>query len=268
MSEPNRLHKQVAKMIATESALEELLDELAQCSEDYKDVCDLLRDIRSTSTAQHKELLSRFSAIEGTEIAPREDFLGGSISSEKYPATAALSHASAALSRAITGYAMLRSISLRYRDSSLIAKENTGDLAEQHTKNYVGAVHRIYQVLHNAVLWEMDQDGESCQCTCPSCGLGICMCAQGPRRTLSDIWAEVGPISDEKSVYVHQPRSDSAAAKAGLIAGDTLLEADGKTLETHFILQGIVSGHSSGEPIEFQVKHASGDLERVKIALP
>ena len=52
----------------------------------------------------------------------------------------------------ITGYAMLRSIALRFRDSALIGEGNTGDIAEQHTKNYVEAVHRIDQTLHNAVV--------------------------------------------------------------------------------------------------------------------
>ena len=66
-----------------------------------------------------------------------------------------------------------------------------------------------------AKIWEMDLEGVECLCTCPCCGLGVCLCAQGPRRTLSDAWVEVGPISDEAEVFVHPPRLGSAAATAG-----------------------------------------------------
>ena len=160
---------------------------------------------------------------------------------------------------------MLRSIALRNRDSILAGEDNTGDMAERHLGSYVREMHRIYRVLNNAVLRELDQDGETCQCTCPSCGHGICMCSQAPRRTLSDIWSEAGPIADDKSVYVHPPRHGSAAEQAGLCAGDQILEADGNALETHYVLQGIVSEHAAGDPIELRVRRASGDIEGVSL---
>ena len=185
-----------------------------------------------------------------------------------YPVSSALQCASALLNYAIVGYAMLRSIALRYRDSSLIGDDNTGDMAEQHTKNYVNAVHEINQSLHNVVLWEMDKDGETCQCTCPSCGLGICMCAQGPRRALSDIWLDPGPISNESDVFVHPSRPDGAADKAGLRHGDTVLAVDGQELESHFTLQGKVSAHESGEEVVLRVRRSAGELEEISVRCP
>ncbi len=143
------------------------------------------------SGAQRRTLELRLQAIAGDMALPVgavAELVGGG---SDYPVTTALQQASAVLNQAIIGYAMLRTIALRFRDSSLIGEGNTGDIAEQHTKNYVAAVHKVNQILHNVVLWELDRDGASCQCTCPSCGLGICMCAQGPRRTLSDTWAEL-----------------------------------------------------------------------------
>ena len=160
---------------------------------------------------------------------------------------------------------MLRSIALRSRDSILVGEGNTGDMAERHLQIYVSAMHRIYRELNNAVLWELDQVGETCQCTCPSCGHGICMCSQAPRRTLSDIWSEAGPISDDKSVYVHPPRRSSPAEQAGLRAGDEILEANGNVLDTHFVLQGIVSEHTPGGQIELRVRRASGEVESVSL---
>jgi len=57
------------------------------------------------------------------------------------------------------------------------------------------------------------------------------MCAYGPRRTLSNIWLEPGPISSESDVFIHPPGPNRAADMAGLRHGDTVLVADGQELE-------------------------------------
>lgn len=265
MPKPKRLHKQIAEMIVIETTLNALLGDLAQRSEANIEVSTVLRECEALSAVQLEALQSRFAKIGGNEFDVKVNLSGRPEHSEDYPVTAALSRAAAELNRTVFGYAMLRSVALRSRDSSLIGAENTGDLAEQHTRNYVHALHQINRILHNAVLWELDQDGEECQCTCPACGIGICMCAQGPRRTLSDIWAEAGPISDETSVLVHKPRRGSAAAEAGLKGGDRILAADSRELATHFVLQEVVSGHSAGEPIRLRVKRTSDDVEDVTV---
>ena len=265
MVNPSRLITHVAEMIAAEAALETRLDELARRSQDFGVASQLLQELQSMAAAQFNALQLRYGEIGGSGPRSDESTPTNPEGLQDYPVTSALSHASGDINRAIAGYAILRSIALRHRDSSLIGEGNTGDLAERHMKNYVGALHRISQVLHNAVLWELDRDNSECQCTCPSCSIGICMCAQGPRRTLSDIWADAGPICNETAVYVHTPRRGSAAEVAGLRPGDTILKADGKELETHFVLQEIVGGHAHGENIELSVERVSGDIEMVTI---
>jgi hypothetical protein len=258
----------MAEMVALEVSIGRTLDKLAKQASDHPDVSTLLGSFHEMSEGQRQTLKARLQAVAGDMSLPNRataELEGGA---SDYPVSSALQHAHSVLSQAIFGYAMLRSIALRFRDSSLIGEGNTGDIAEQHTKNYVAAVHKVNQILHNVVLWELDRDGASCQCTCPSCGLGICMCAQGPRRTLSDIWAELGPISDEAGVFVHPPRSGSAAAEAGLRHGDVIVADDGQTLDSHFTLQGIVSGHQSGEAIELRVLRDSGEQEDVAVVHP
>ena len=268
MPAPRRLHRHMAKLVVLEANLETTLDRLSKQVFDHPDVAALIRSFQEVSGAQRQTLEARLQAIAGDMALPDgavAEFDGGG---SAYPVSTALQHASAALNQAIIGYAMLRTIALRFRDSSLIGEGNTGDIAEQHTKNYVGAVHKINRTLHNVVLWEMDEEGATCSCTCPCCGLGVCMCAQGPRKTLSDAWTELGPISDEAEVFLHPPRPGSAAAHAGLVHGDVIVAVDGQELESHFTLQGVVGGHQSGETIELRVRRGSGELEDITVMRP
>ena len=94
------------------------------------------------------------------------------------------------------------------------------------------------------------------------------MCAQGPRRTLSDIWLESGPISTESDVFVHPPRPESAADKAGLRHGDIVLGVDGQELESYFTLQGKVSAHKTGEEVVLQIRRSTGELEEISMTCP
>jgi hypothetical protein len=268
MSITNRLHQHAAKMVALEGDLQHALKQLSELAAGHPGTVGMLNDFAATSNTHLKTLKSRLETIAEVKEIAASDLAPMAITTESHPASFALQHASSILNSAIVGYAMLRSIALRYQDSSLIGDGNTGDIAEQHTKNYVRAVHRINQSLHNVVLWEMDRDSEACQCTCPSCGLGICICAQGPRRTFSDIWLEPGPISTENEVFVHPPRPGSAAEKAGLCHGDVVLAADGQELESHFTLQGIVSAHESGDEVVLQLRRNSGAIEEVPVKLP
>jgi hypothetical protein len=258
----------MAEMAALEGSVASTLEGLSKHASDHLAVADLLRGFREISTAHRQTLEARLAAVAGETTLPDTDQAELDRGASDYPVSNALQRTSAILNQAIIGYAMLRSIALRFRDSSLIGEGNTGDIAEQHTKNYVAAVHEVNQILHNVVLWELDREGVSCHCTCPSCGLGICMCAQGPRRTLSDTWAELGPISDEAGVFVHPPRSGSSAAEAGLRHGDVIVAANGQILDSHFTLQCIVSGHQSGESIELRILRGSGEQEDLAVVRP
>ena len=264
----NRLHHHTAYMVSLESDLNKTLNDLSEQVASHPGVSESIKRFISISGSQLTALRARLNSIAGDIDLPDSSLPRLEPNVGNHPVSSALQNASALLNHAIAGYAMLRSIALRYRDSSLIGDDNTGDMAEQHTKSYVNAVHEINQALHNVALWEMEKDGETCQCTCPSCGLGICMCAQGPRRTLSDIWLETGPISTESDIFVHPPRPDSAADKAGLRHGDTVLAADGEELESHFSLQGKVSAHQSGEEVVLQVRRSTGEIEEISVTCP
>ncbi len=268
MTTPNRLHRHMAQMVALEASIEKTLDQLSKQASDHPNVATLVRSFNKMSGAQRQTLDARLHAVAGDIAIPDmavDEFDGGD---GRYPVSSALRHASAALNQAIFGYAMLRTIALRFRDSPMIGEGNTGDIAEQHAENYIGAVHKINQMLHNVVLWEMDREGSACLCDCPCCGLGICLCAVSARTTLSDSWAKVGPIADEAAVFLHPPRSGSAAANVGLHHGDVIVAVDGQELQSYSTLQSAVRGHQSGEVIELQIRRGSGELEDITVVRP
>ncbi len=268
MTTPSRLHRHMAQMVALEASIEKTLDQLSKQASNHPDVAALVRGFHEMSGAQRQILEARLHAVAGDIAIPDRavaEFDGGG---SGYPVSSALRHASAALNQAIFGYAMLRTIALRFRDGPMIGEGNTGDIAEQHTESYIGAVHKINQMLHNVVLWEMDREGSACLCDCPCCGLGICLCAVSARTTLSDSWVKVGPIADEAGVFLYPPRSGSAAANAGLHKGDVIVAVDGQELQSYSALQSAVRGHQSGEAIELRVRRGSGELDEITVVRP
>ena len=185
MTAPSRLHRHMAQMVALEASIETTLGQLSEQASDNPDVAALVRSFHQMSGAQRQTLEARLRTVAGDIAIPVRavaEFAGGG---GGYPVSSALRRASTALNQAIFGYAMLRTIALRFRDSPMIGEGNTGDIAEHHTCNYVGAVHKNNQMLHGVVVWEMDREGSACRCTCPCCGLGICLCAVSP-SSLSD----------------------------------------------------------------------------------
>jgi C-terminal processing protease CtpA/Prc len=144
-------------------------------------------------------------------------------------------------------------LAIRFRDSWAIAEDGTtAHLARQHTQNYVHAIQQIARVLHDVVVWEMDQEGLECQCTCPSCSSGICLCAAASRVTLSHAWIDDGPI----------------AVDAGLRKGDVVVGVDGKDVKPISDLQTAIREHQSGEPVQLKVRRGPDELKDVTIIRP
>ena len=268
MTEPNRLHRHMAQMVALEASIEKTLNRLSRQASGNPDVATLVMGFHKMSGAQRQTLEARLQAVAGDIAIPDRSVAEFDDGGGGYPVSSALWQASTALNQAIIGYAMLRTIALRFRDSPVAGEGNTGDIAEQHTENYVGAVHKINQMLHTVVVWELDREASACLCTCPCCGLGVCLCALSAKKSLSDAWAKVGPIADEAEVFLQPPRSGSAAANAGLLHGDIIVAVDGQELESYSTLQSAVREHPSGEAIELRVRRGSGELEDITIVRP
>jgi hypothetical protein len=264
----DRLEYQVGEMLRLEVRIGSLMEELRVGVSEAGGVGRLVGRVAELSR-HHVEGLRERQDRMGWAESPVEKSDPLDMESE-YPMSAALMAMSGIVNEAVTGYAMLRSVANRHRDSSQAGEDNTADVAEAHAKGYIGVLVAMSRLLNDVVLDELDAVGVSCACTCPSCDLGVCLCAQAPRVNLADWWAEAGPISVDEGVFVHPPKLGSAAALAGLKHGDTVITADGhhidgRDLDSLVTLQEVVRSHDHGEEILIEVRRTSGDTETISI---
>jgi len=265
---PNRLHRQMADVVALEAAIEQALGELIPEVSNNSEVTAVFKDFRAMTQGHLQALTTRLQTVSDVPIP---DTTGKDVphgdGSDGYPVSTALQTIYVAFSQAVIGYSTLQTLARRFRDSWLIGDENTAALVKLHTANYVGAIQQISRLVHDAVLQELDDQGLECDCNCPSCGLGVCLCAESSRKELSDAWAEAGPVAVDERVYVHPPRKGSAAATAGLRSGDVILTFDGQEIQSYPVLQTAVLKPDPGEQIQLHVRRGSGESEDVALVL-
>lgn len=271
----SRLQQHVAAMVALEGQIESTLVEIVERGVGHSDADALLRRIRDTAGDQHAALDARLQVIRsgssGSEAQVTVPGLGDLTSATDSGSANSVSFALHAvctmLSHAVFGYTILQALAHRYLDSKTAGGENTGDVSEQHTRAYASAVQEINQLIHDVVLCELAQAGDECRCTCPSCGLGVCLCSVSSRVILNSAWADTAPARQD-GILVQSPRSGSPAATAELQAGDIVLAADGKPIHSPSDLQGVVREHRSGEDITLQVRREGVGTLEVIVARP
>jgi hypothetical protein len=263
----------MADVVALEAAIEQVLDQLIIESVNHPEVTAMLRGFHAMTKGQLYALDTRLQTLAANVPIPdrtaavRPDEESGD--GNTYPVSTALQTAYILFNRALIEYAALQVLAIRFRDSWAIAEDGTtAHLARQHTQNYVHAIQQIARVLHDVVVWEMDQEGLECQCICPSCSSGICLCAAASRVTLSRAWIDDGPIAVDAGVYVQLPRKGSAAANAGLRKGDVVVGVDGKDVKPISDLQTAIREHQSGEPVQLKVRRGPDELKDVTIIRP
>jgi hypothetical protein len=165
-----------------------------------------------------------------------------------------------AFNHATLGYAMLHAVAHRFFDSQ--TEGNTADLAERHLRGYAAAVQEINQLISDVVVWELSQAGQECQCLCPSCSLGVCLCAPHGTITVNEAWRETTPSVPPDGLVVRLPRAQSAAARAGLHAGDRIVAIDDQHIVSDLdaaSMQNAVRMHQPGEAIRLRVRRGAGE---------
>ena len=267
-----RLHGDMAVMVALEHTIEQRIKDLVDKVAHNSEVAALLKDLHEVTAAHQRTLTTRLRTVAPDVSIP--DVLAmtspveGDYDKVKYPVSDGLVSLHTLFDQAVIGYAVLMVLANRTADSGVRWAENTYDIVEQHMHESTAAVQRILRLLPSMVVSELEEEGQECQCTCPSCGFGICLCAVAPRRMMEMARAEAGPIYVPEGIVMVRPRSGSAADQAGLRKGDIVLAVDDKDIESLPMLQETIHNHKSGEEIRFRAQRESGQQMQISAIRP
>ncbi len=261
------LQRYVSEMVALESQVEEALDLMSRKVEGHAEAVAAVTRFHSMVKSQREALQTRFLSIGGTNKTVGAE-------EKARPVSAALQTIYALFNRAAFGYAALHVVAHRHYDST--SEGNTADLAEKHLRSYTNATQVINQLISDVVVWEIGKVGQECQCRCPSCSLGICLCSPHGTYTTNDVSREAVPAHDQEGGHgmrVRPPRANSAAARAGLSSGDTIVAVDGQEIQNEGessigVLQNSIRKHEPGGEIQLRVQRSSGNLQAVSVTRP
>jgi len=263
----------LADLAHLEEDLEALLTEYAAARGDTK-VADLLGRLPPMA-AEHRQALTRRLSELGASHAAAPSWVGPLPRTPKMPSApgsstglSALHGAYGALNHVALGYAILHTVANRFADGD--EEGNTADLAEEHLRRYAGVIQEITQLVSDAVVAELGEAGQECQCQCPSCGLGVCLCAPHGTNTINQAWQQTSAPPRGPGIGVRRPRSGSAAWTE-LREGDRVVAADGQQIGTEAdlrVLQQAIREHASGEPVELQIVRGEGRRSTVPVVRP
>lgn len=181
----------------------------------------------------------------------------------------ALTACCAAFHHMASAYSVLHALAHRAADSD--REGNTADLAELHLRGYARAAQEVDRVISEVVVSRLDATGSGCRCQCPSCELGLCICAPHGAITVGKAWRETGPEPDAPGIAVRPPRTGSPAQQAGLRAGDRIVAVEGTDLATDLdapALQAAVRRRAPGESVHLLALRAGGERTPVDLLRP
>lgn len=260
-----RLEAGLAELAGIETAILTALSRLGDRVARHLDAPALFADIERTAHGHLTALSDRFRAMTGDELRVRQPGRAPGLTGEHgianfHPVSSSLRVLYTLLHEAVIGYSTLTLVAVRFRDSWVAASEGTtAHIARAHTQEYMAAAGRITEMIHDVVRWELDEDGLECRCTCPSCGIGLCVGPVSTRAIFSEAWnAARGPMG-ETGIKVPPPRAGSAADEAGFRQGDVVVAVDGARVDSVSVLQKAVRDHRPTERIEFEVRR-NGDV--------
>lgn len=273
----NELQQLMGDMVTVERQMAGLLERQLQEVVAHPKVAEAVGRFQRMVRSHREALEARLDSIGG-----KESSFPTSIAPAPYPAAAEVPHerSAQAVSRALHtlyaafnhaafGYAMLHAVAHRFFDSQ--AEGNTADLAEAHLRGYAVAAQEINQMVSDAIIWELSQRGEECQCLCPSCGLGICLCASHGTNTVNQVWRETSPPEPSGGIWVRPPRGESAAARVGLREGDRIVAVDDQEIASDLdnqSMQTAIRKHQSGEEVRLRVRRATDELLEITVVRP
>ena len=269
----NPVQLYLSDMMALERQLEALIDHLVPAVAIQPQVSDAFGRYQRTVRAHRAALDARAQVVGGQMPDALATIAAIPTPPTTVPPEYAVSQALHTLyttfNHASVGYSMLHAVAHRAFDSR--QPGNTAGLAEAHLRDYAASVQEMNQLVSEAVVWELARLGYECQCMCEGCSLGVCMCAPHGMITLNEAWGETRPSAPASGLRVRHPRSSSAAAQAGLRAGDRIVMVDKQAIASDWdypTMQGEIRKHQAGEAIRLRVQRATGELEDITLNRP
>ena len=261
------LSQYVLKMTETENEIEELLSGLQSDGDPEGELSDILT--RSLTTAKrHLDALNHRISMLSHEEGRSE-----TSSHTQFPIKRLndITLLYGLLNRTALGYAILHAVAHRYFDGP--QQGTTAELAENHLKDYAEMVQSINIAISETTIREIGRLGQECQCQCPSCALGLCLCSPHGMNTVVDIWRAAADIPTAKGtggMGVRPPRHGSPAASARVQSGDSVVTIDGRDVKDESwdsirTMQNAINVHQVGETIRIRLRRETGDTEEISL---
>ncbi len=234
-----RIFLALTDLMAQEKRVELTAEGLRQDAAEHPGASQLLTELEGMARNHLNTLRERRqTAPTDDPSTPPPHVLDRTPFTQLHPVSGALRVAYTVIQDALLRYSLLEPTSHRALDSWAMANEGTtSHIGRQHTQDYTALSGRITAFMHDVVLWELDRDGFYCACTCPSCSIGLCLCAVSSRSILSESWMAAIPPVAEEGLEVKPPRPGSAAAAAAFIPGDIIVAIDGERVDSMQVLQ-------------------------------
>jgi hypothetical protein len=170
------------------------------------------------------------------------------------------------LNEASLAAAALHAVAHRAYDSS--GEGNLADLAEGHFLAFSTAAAAISEAISEIAVWELEQAEEECDCRCPSCASGICLCARHGKETVAAARLKAADRPSEQGIAVRQPRRGSAAALADLQPGDVIVAAAGRPVMGPPELQAAIREAPPGGEIPLTIRRSEVTTREVILKRP
>jgi len=258
----NRLQQRLADMVTLEIQNAEILDQGLTQIRGHEGAAETVERLQTMVGAQREALRNRLLAIGGKDshsgetnpvVSMRQSISGSD------NRVAALHGIHTALNHAAFGYGIIHATAHRFFDVE------TADLAEAHLRAYTGAVQEVNQLIADVVVRELGKEGLDCQCSCPSCQLGVCVCAPHGTATVMQAWVETAPATAEEGVILRSPRANSAVDNSDLREGDVILAVDDQAIGSVPQLQAAIRDREPGQEMKFQIRRGQDSLQEVTV---
>jgi hypothetical protein len=198
----------------------------------------------------------------------RDRIAPGALSAE-LPGSRSVARLYAALSEAVFAYADMHARAHRDFDSQ--SEGNTAALAESHMQTYGAAIQQLNLLVSDITVNELGTRAIYCQCQCPACAFGLCLCSPHGSATVQEVMQKAVPEPAEAGVRVRRPRLGSEAERAALVDGDRVAAIDNQEIRSDLdigTVQGAIRVHASGDTLELLVIRSDGETVRLTARRP